>query len=243
MTGPERDDRAPGGAPWRNFYGRRHGKTLRKGQKELLETRLAELAPKGVSWAENPGREPIDLGALFPDSREVWLEIGFGGGEHMLQMAAAHPGVGIIGCEAYINGVAMLLSGIERAGVGNLAIHAGDARDLMDVLPGGSVAQVFLLYPDPWPKKRHHKRRFVNPSNLDQLARIMAPGAVLRLATDIDDYVRHALEVLERDGRFAALDLGPADGREPWPGWPGTRYEAKALREGRTPHYLSFRRL
>ena len=244
MTGPERED----GAPWRNFYGRRHGKTLRKGQKELLETRLAELAPKGVSWAENPGRAPIDLAALFPEAREVWLEIGFGGGEHMLRMAAAHAEIGIIGCEAYINGVAMLLSGIERAGVGNLAIHAGDARDLMDVLPGGSVAQVFLLYPDPWPKKRHHKRRFINPENLDQLARIMAPGAVLRLATDIGDYVRHALEVLERDGRFGGLAArglaqGSADWREPWPGWPGTRYEAKALREGRIPHYPSFRRL
>jgi tRNA (guanine-N7-)-methyltransferase len=239
MTGPERND----GAPWRNFYGRRHGKTLRKGQRRLLETRLAELAPKGVSWAENPGRDPIDLGALFPEAREVWLEIGFGGGEHMLHMAAAHPGVGIIGCEAYINGVAMLLSGIERAGVTNLAIHAGDARDLMDVLPVGSVAQVFLLYPDPWPKKRHHKRRFINPENLGQLARIMAPGAVLRLATDIGDYVRHALEVLERDGRFVGLAQGPADWREPWPGWPGTRYEAKALREGRTPHYLSIQRL
>ena len=239
MTGPERED----GAPWRNFYGRRHGKTLRKGQRRLLATRLAELAPKGVSWAENPGRDPVDLGALFPEAREVWLEIGFGGGEHMLHMAAAHPDIGIIGCEAYINGVAMLLSGIERAGVGNLAIHPGDARDLMDVLPGGSVAQVFLLYPDPWPKKRHHKRRFINPENLNQLARIMAPGAVLRLATDIGDYVRHALEVLERDRRFSGLARGPADWREPWPGWPGTRYEAKALREGRTPHYLSFRRL
>ena len=239
MTGPERED----GAPWRNFYGRRHGKTLRKGQKELLETRLAELAPQGVSWAENPGRDPIDLGALFPEAREVWLEIGFGGGEHMLHMAAADPDIGIIGCEAYINGVAMLLSGIERAGVTNLAIHPGDARDLIDVLPGGSIAQVFLLYPDPWPKKRHHKRRFINPENLDPLTRIMAPGAVLRLVTDIGGYVRHALEVLARDGRFGWLAQGPADWREPWPGWPGTRYEAKALREGRTPHYLSFRRL
>ncbi len=239
MTGPERDD----GASWRTFYGRRHGRTLRKGQRELLDTRLAELAPKGVSWAENPGRDPIDLGALFPEAREVWLEIGFGGGEHMLHMASAHPDIGIIGCEAYINGVAMLLSGIERAGVTNLAIHPGDARDLLDVLPGGSVAQVFLLYPDPWPKKRHHKRRFINPQNLDQLARIMVPGAVLRLATDIGDYVRHSLEVLERDERFGWLARGPADWREPWQGWPGTRYEAKALREGRTPHYLSFRRL
>jgi tRNA (guanine-N7-)-methyltransferase len=239
MTGPERKD----GAPWRNFYGRRHGRALRKGRQKLLETRLAGLAPPGVSRAENPGRAPIDLNALFPQAREIWLEIGFGGGEHMLHMAAAHPGVGIIGCEAYINGVAMLLSAVERTGAANLAIHAGDARDLMDVLPAGSVARVFLLYPDPWPKKRHHKRRFVNPSSLDQLARIMAPGAVLRLATDIGDYVRHALAALERDGRFAAPAGEPADWCEPWPGWPGTRYEAKALRQGRTPHYLSFRRL
>jgi tRNA (guanine-N7-)-methyltransferase len=244
MTAPERSD----GAPWRNFYGRRHGKTLRKGQRELLETRLAELAPKGVSWAENPERRPIDPRALFPrvadgKPREIWLEIGFGGGEHMIAMAEAHPGAGIIGCEAFINGVAMLLSGIERAGVANLAIHPGDARDLMDVLPVGSVAEAFLLYPDPWPKKRHHKRRFVGPENLEQLARILAPGALFRVATDIPDYVRHTLEAIARDGRFAWTAESAADWRRPWPGWPGTRYEAKALREGRRPHYLSFRRI
>jgi tRNA (guanine-N7-)-methyltransferase len=243
MTGPEHKDGAPGGAPWRNFYGRRHGKTLRQGQKDLLETRLAELSPPGVGWDENPTRSPIDPKALFPEAREIWLEIGFGGGEHMLNVAAANPDVGIIGCEAYINGVAMLLSGIQRAGVTNLAIHPGDARDLMDVLPDNSIAQVFLLYPDPWPKKRHHKRRFVNPENLDPLARIMAPGAVLRLATDIGDYVRHALEALDSDQRFTWLAQGPADWRAPWPGWSGTRYESKALREGRIPNYLCFQRL
>jgi len=231
------------GAPWRNFYGRRHGKTLRKGQRELLDTRLAELAPKGVGWDENPERRPIDLGALFPGAREVWLEIGFGGGEHMIAMAEAHPEIGIIGCEAYINGVAMLLSGIERAGVANLAIHPGDARDLMDVLPDGSIGQVFLLYPDPWPKKRHHKRRFVSPENLDQLACVMASGAVLRVATDIGDYARHTIETICRNRQFEWLARRPADWRRAWPGWPGTRYEAKALREGRIPHYLSFRRL
>jgi tRNA (guanine-N7-)-methyltransferase len=239
MTAPERED----GAPWRNFYGRRHGKTLRKGQKELLDTRLAELAPKGVAWDENPERTPIDPAELFPGASEIWLEIGFGGGEHMIAMAEAHPRIGIIGCEAYINGVAMLLSGIERAGVKNLAIHAGDARDMMDVLPDGSVSQVFLLYPDPWPKKRHHKRRFVNPENMDPLARIMAPGAVLRIATDIGDYVRHVLEVMSGDSRFEWLAGRPSDWREPWNGWPGTRYEAKATRENRKPHYLSFSRI
>lgn len=239
MTVSERDH----GTPWRNFYGRRHGKTLRKGQKELLTTRLAELAPKGVGWEENPDRNPIDLKALFPGAREIWLEIGFGGGEHMLAMAAAHPGIGIIGCEVYINGVAMLLSGIERAGVHNLMIHPGDARELMDVMSGESVTQVFLLYPDPWPKKRHHKRRFVNPENLDQLVRIMAPGAALRIATDIGDYARHVIEALSRDRRFVWLADRPADWRAPWEGWPGTRYEAKAVREGRKGHYLSFRRV
>jgi len=239
MTAPDRPD----GAPWRNFYGRRHGKTLRKGQRELLDTRLAGLAAKGVGWAENPERRPIDPQALFAEAREVWLEIGFGGGEHMIAMAEAHPEAGIIGCEAFINGVAMLLSGIERAGVTNLAIHPGDARDLMDVLPDASVARAFLLYPDPWPKKRHHKRRFVGPENLAQLARILAPGALFRVATDIPDYVRHTLEAIARDGRFAWTAESAADWRRPWAGWPGTRYEAKALREGRRPHYLSFRRI
>lgn len=238
MTKQDRDH----GAPWRNLYGRRHGKTLRKGQRELLDRRLTQFEPPGVSWTENPERTPIDLKALFPRASEIWLEIGFGGGEHMLALANAHPKIGMIGCEAYINGVAMVLSGIERSGVRNLAIHAGDARDLMDVLPQGSVTQVFLLFPDPWPKKRHHKRRFVNPENLDQLAVVMASGAILRVATDIGDYARHAIETIGRDDRFVWLANRPADWREPWDGWPGTRYEAKAIREGRKRHYLSFRR-
>lgn len=238
MTRPDRAD--PG---WRNIYGRRHGKRLRPHQRELLETRLSELAPGGVSREENPERRPIDLAALFPAAREVWLEIGFGGGEHMVEMAARHAEVGLIGCEYFINGIAKLLAQIERAGVTNLAVHPGDCRDLIDVLPDASLAQVFLLYPDPWPKKRHHKRRFVSRENMDALARVMAPGAVFRLATDIGDYARHALEVLIPDPRFQWLATGPRDWREPWAGWPGTRYEAKALSEGRIPHYLSFRRL
>jgi len=235
---PERDD----GAPWRNFYGRRHGKRLRKGQQALLETRLAELAPAGVSWAENPRRAPIDLAALFPGTARVWLEIGFGGGEHMIHEAARNPDTGIIGCEPFINGVAMLLSAIERAGAGNIRVHPGDARDLLDVIPEGALDRVYLLYPDPWPKKRHWKRRFVNAGNLDQLARAMRPGAELRIATDIEDYVRHSLEEVARHPDFEWTARRPADWRAPWPGWPGTRYEAKALAEGRRPHYLRVRR-
>ncbi|MEM7527627.1 MAG: tRNA (guanosine(46)-N7)-methyltransferase TrmB [Pseudomonadota bacterium] len=237
--GPERED----GAPWRNFYGRRHGKKLRDGQKRLLDTRLAALAPPGVGWEENPDRAPLDPAALFPGARALWLEIGFGGGEHMIAQAAANPDIGIIGCEPFVNGVAMLLSAIERAGVGNLRVHAGDARDLMDVLPEASVDRAFLLYPDPWPKKRHWKRRFINPDQLDQLARVLRPGAHFRVATDIEDYVRHTLEQMQRDPHFTWCAEGPTDWRTPWPDWPGTRYEAKALREGRRPHYLTFQRL
>ncbi|MEM9145304.1 MAG: tRNA (guanine(46)-N(7))-methyltransferase TrmB [Pseudomonadota bacterium] len=233
-TPPARDD----GAPWRNFYGRRHGKKLRPGQRTLLDTRLAALAPTGVGWEDNPERRPLDLAALFGDRREVWLEIGFGGGEHMIATAAAHPEIGLIGCEPFINGVAMLLAGIERAGVRNLRIHPGDARDLMDVLPAGAVGRAYLLYPDPWPKKRHWKRRFVSAANLDALARVMAPGAELRLATDIGDYVRHSLERIVAHPAFVWTAEGPQEWRAPWPGWPGTRYEAKALAEGRRPHYL-----
>ena len=240
-----RDDAAAGRAAdaWRNIYGRRKGKRLRPHQRELLETRLAELAPPGVGREENPERRPIDLAALFPAAREVWLEIGFGGGEHMVEMASRHADVGLIGCEYFVSGIAKLLAQIERAGLANLAIHPGDARDLIDVLPDGSIGQVFLLYPDPWPKRRHHKRRFVSPENMDALARVMAPGARFRLATDIADYARHALEVVARDRRFVWEAEHPRDWREPWEGWPGTRYEAKALREGRIPHYLTFRRL
>ncbi|MEO1774773.1 MAG: tRNA (guanosine(46)-N7)-methyltransferase TrmB [Pseudomonadota bacterium] len=233
---PTRED----GAPWRNFYGRRHGKRLRDHQRDLLETELDRLALPGVGWEENPQRAPLDLAALFPGKREIWLEIGFGGGEHMIAQAASNPEVGLIGCEPFVNGVAMLLTAIEKAGVGNLRLHAGDARDLMDVLPQGSIDRAFLLYPDPWPKKRHWKRRFVNPAQLDQLARVLAPGAALRVATDIEDYVRHTLEQTARDPRFAWTAERPSDWRDPWPDWPGTRYEAKALREGRRPHYLTF---
>ena len=236
-------DKAPTGAPWRNFYGRRHGKSLRNSQREYLESDLRRLAVPNVGWDENPERRKIDLSQLFGDGRPVWLEIGFGGGEHMVHQAALHPEVGLIGCEPFINGVAMLLGKIREAGVENLAIHPGDVRDLFDVLPDASIARAFLLYPDPWPKKRHHRRRFVNPEFLDPLARVMQPGAILRVATDIEDYVRQTLEQLTRHPDFEWLAEGPDDWRKPWDDWESTRYEKKALREGRKPHYLTFTRL
>lgn len=232
MTRPER--------PRRNFYGRLKGKALKKSQRTYLDEDLEALSPGPVSWDANPERAPLDLAGLFGE-RPVWLEVGFGGGEHLVHQAQQNPDVGIIGCEPYINGVAMLLGKIRRAGVGNLAIHPGDARDLFDVLPDASIARAFLLYPDPWPKTRHHRRRFVTEEHLAPLARVLKPGAIFRVATDIEDYVRQTLEEVPRQG-FEWLAERPSDWREPWEDWLPTRYEKKALREGRVPHYLTFRK-
>ncbi|MBN9888396.1 tRNA (guanine(46)-N(7))-methyltransferase TrmB [Salipiger abyssi] len=227
-------------APWRNFYGRVRGKTLKASQETYLEEDLAGLSPGPVDWEENPERKPLDLGALF-GGRPVWLEIGFGGGEHMVHQAATHPDMGIIGCEPFMNGVAMLLGKIRAAGVENVRVHPGDVRNLFDVLPEASIDRAFLLYPDPWPKKRHHKRRFVTQEHLEPLARVLKPGAIFRVATDIPDYVRQTLVEVPKAG-FDWLAERPEDWRRPWDDWLSTRYEQKALREGRVPHYLTFRR-
>ncbi|MEM9031066.1 MAG: tRNA (guanine(46)-N(7))-methyltransferase TrmB [Pseudomonadota bacterium] len=230
----------PWGAPWRNFYGRRKGKTLRQSQRRDLAQDLARLSPGPVTWEANPSRTTLDMAELFAE-RRLWLEIGFGGGEHLVHQATRNPSIGLIGCEPFLNGVAMLLGKVRGSGVQNLRIHPGDARDLFDVLPQASIDRVFLLYPDPWPKRRHHRRRFVTPEHLIPLARIMTRGAQLRIATDICDYVRQALlEVPPAGFRWTAE--GPKDWRAPWDDWIQTRYEAKALREGRVPHYLTFER-
>ncbi len=227
--------------PWRNFYGRTRGKKLRPAQRRYLERDLAALSPGPVGPEDNPARRPLDLRARF-GARPVWLEIGFGGGEHMVHQAWLNPGVAIIGCEPFINGVAMLLGKIRASGVSNLAVHPGDVRDLFDVLPDASIGRAFLLYPDPWPKKKHHKRRFVTPEFLRPLARVLARGAEFRVATDIPDYVRQTLEQVPRHG-FEWLAESPRDWRTPWKDWEPTRYERKALREGRVPYYMTFRRL
>ncbi len=234
-------DKHPSGAPWRNFYGRFKGKGLRDSQQTYLDEDLVKLSPGPVDWDVNPDRTPLDLTKLF-GGKDVWLEIGFGGGEHLVNMAATNPNIGLIGCEPYINGVAMLLGKLRDADVTNVAIHPGDARDLFDVLPPQSISKAFLNYPDPWPKKRHHRRRFVTPEHLGPLHRVMKPGAELRVATDIKDYVRQTLEEVPRAG-FAWLAEQASDWRDPWGDWLSTRYEQKALREGRTPHYLTFRRI
>ncbi len=215
----------PADAPQRNFYGRRIGKKLNKSQYHHLETTLPKVS--------------VDLSDPLAGNVS-WLEIGFGGGEHLLHMAETYPERTIIGCEAFIDGVAKLVSRVGERGITNIKIHNGDARDLLDVLPSASIEKVFLLYPDPWPKKRHHRRRFMNPDNLDQLKRIIAPGGEFRIATDIDDYVRHSLEILENYPQFGRIDHSQTAA---WPDWITTRYEAKAFREGRKPNYLTFERL
>ena len=233
----------PSGAPWRNFYGRRKGKSLRRSQQEYLATDLAEIMFSEADWCTNPDRNCADLASRFADAKSIWLEIGFGGGEHLIHQAVNHPDIGFIGCEPFINGVAMLLGKIRQHNLKNLLIYPGDVRDVFDVVPEGVFDRAFLLYPDPWPKKKHHRRRFVTPEFLVPLAQKMEHGAELRIATDIPDYVRQSLVELTNGALFDWTANSPADWREPWLDWISTRYEQKALREGRTPHYLTFQRL
>lgn len=225
-------------APWRNFYGRIHGKTLNQAQKDYLDEDLEALSPGAVSWDINPNRDPIDMDARFK-GKPVWLEIGFGGGEHLVHMGETYPEIEIIGCEPFMNGVAMLLGKIRKLQTQNVAVHPGDARDLFDVLPDHSISKAFLNYPDPWPKKRHHRRRFVTAEHLEPLFRVLKLGAEFRVATDIPDYVRQTLIEVPKAG-FVWQAEGPQDWSQPWSDWYSTRYEQKALREGRTPHYLTF---
>ncbi len=232
-----------GGGPGpdrRILYGRRHGKPLRPGRRRLIETLLPRLAL-------DPEAPDFDAHAAFAgpgqaDLRALWLEIGFGGGEHLAWQAAAHPQVGLIGAEPFINGVARLLSTIERDRLDNIRVYTDDARTLIDALPEASIERCFLLFPDPWPKRRHHKRRFVRRDNLDRLARLLGDGAEFRVATDHMAYGRWILARLLAHPAFE----WPAERADDWRrrpvDWPETRYEAKALGEGRHCLYFRFRR-
>jgi len=220
------------------LYGRRKGKRLRPGQTRLVDELLPRLA---VGLPEAGGT--LDPRALFdPACREIWLEIGFGGGEHLAALAARHPDIGFIGCEPFVNGVAKLLAVVAEAGLANVRLHAGDARPLIDRLAPESLSRAMALFPDPWPKARHHKRRIVAPALLDALARAMAAGAELRLATDDADYLDWMLERLAAHPAFAGPEGGPRGLAQRPPDWPATRYEAKARAAGRTCGYLLYRR-
>jgi len=215
----------------RLIFGRRKGPKLSPHKEELRRTLLPGLAPKLEA-----GRDP--RGYFAVDLDEVWLEVGFGGGEHLLELALANPRIGLIGAEPYEAGVAKLLSKLADGPLGNIRIHEGDARDIIEALPDASIGRVFILFPDPWPKTRHHKRRFVQTAMLDALARIMKPGAELRFASDDAGYADWTLERLMAHPAFAWTARVAQDWKTRPQAWPQTRYEAKALHG--PPAYLSF---
>lgn len=219
-------------------YGRRRGHRLRPGRRRLIETLLPQLR---VEPSEDGAR--LDLVRLFGrPPRRLWLEVGFGAGEHLAAQAEAHQDVDFIGCEPFVNGVATLLSRIDAAGLTNIRILDDDARPLLAALPEAAVDRVFILFPDPWPKTRHHKRRIIAPPTLEALARVMADGAELRFASDDMDYVRWTLDHICRHGAFAWTARRPADWRHRPADAVETRYEAKARAGGATCVYLIFRR-
>lgn len=218
------------------LYGRRQDKPLKPRQRRAMETLLPRLA------LPDPAAGPIDPAALFPQADEIWLEVGFGGGEHLAWQAARHPDIGLIGAEPFVNGVAKLLVRIEDEQLGNVRIRFGDARPLMEALPEASLARIFVLHPDPWPKKRHHKRRMISPWFFCEAARLLKSGGELRVASDIDDYIAWTLMHARNAPAFEWTASRADDWRSRPADWPQTRYEAKSLKEGRTPGYLLFRR-
>jgi tRNA (guanine-N7-)-methyltransferase len=220
------------------FFGRRKGHALRPRQAKLFEILLPRLA------IELAAPSPSDLALLFPVPVEgIRLEIGFGGGEHLISQAEQHTRTGFIGVEPFVNGMAKALAALATRELANIRLHHGDASDVVAWLPSASLAGVDLLYPDPWPKRRHWKRRFVQDESVAAIARILRPGGEFRFATDIADYAAWTLERLARSPAFTWTAERAGDWRQPWPGFSATRYEAKAKREGRTPCYLVFRRV
>jgi len=220
------------------FYGRRRGRPLRAGRAELLDRLLPSLA------TPDPMAGPIRPDTLFPGLKKsaYWLEVGFGGGEHLVSQATANSDVGLIGAEPFVAGVSSCLAGIEAAGIENVRLHADDARPLMAALPEASMDKVFVLHPDPWRKRRHWERRLIGPKGLDAIARLLVDGGELRCSTDHSGYQVWMLRHLRADARFRWLAETADDWRIRPDDWPETRYEAKAVREGRPLMYLRFQR-
>lgn len=217
------------------FFGRRHGKTIRPRQADALVNTLPPLKLDLSSPA------PADLSTLFKAAVSKFVvEIGFGGGEHLHHNSGASADSGFIGVEPFVNGMATLLRSVEREPRSNIRLYDDDAVQILDWLPAATIDQVNLFYPDPWPKKRHWKRRFVNRPNLARIARVLKPGGEFRFASDIGHYINWTLIEIARQGSFEWQARSASDWRIPYEGWPGTRYEAKAIREGRTPAYLTF---
>jgi tRNA (guanine-N7-)-methyltransferase len=221
--------------PPRAFFGRRKGHKLRPQQAALFDTLLPRLA------LDLACPRPPDLRVLFRRPVEaVHLEIGFGGGEHLIAEAEQHPHIGFIGVEPFVNGMAKALAAIEARGLSNIRLHFGDAIFLLDWLPHNSLARVDLIYPDPWPKRRHWKRRFVQDATLAAMTRVLILGGEFRFVSDIPDYAAWTLQHGLRAEGLEWTATRADDWRQPWPGFTSTRYEAKAKRAGRLPCYLVF---
>ena len=218
----------------RRLYGRSKGRPLRAGQAELVETLLPRL--------KVPQEGPLDSRRLFGDKRPLHFEIGFGGGEHLAYRADLLPDHGFIGAEPFLNGVAAALGLIRDKSLANVRLHMGDALEVLGRLPDSSLRFVYLLHPDPWPKARHAKRRMINPGPLDLIAAKMEPGGEFRLGTDDPTYCRWAMMVMNRRRDFDWLAESAGDFLERPGGWPETRYEAKARRQGREVWYFRYRR-
>jgi tRNA (guanine-N7-)-methyltransferase len=238
---PEDDEAAAGDAAAAHrrgsFFGRRKGHRLRSHQADLIEHLLPRLA------LDIESRSPSDIGMLFdPPVEDIRLEIGFGGGEHLIAEAKALPQVGFIGCEPYVNGMAKILAQIEAGNIGNIRLVASDAAELLAWAPPRSLARVDLIHPDPWPKRRHWKRRFVQDATVAGLARVLKPQGEFRFVSDIDDYCAWTLSHLLRAPEFAWTAQRADDWRTPWSDYTMTRYGRKAEREGRRAAYLVFRR-
>ena len=218
------------------FFGRRKGHKLRPRQAARVDTLLPRLA---LDLATTP---PAELRELFDSVDDVRLEIGFGGGEHMAAEAEHNPRTGFIGSEPFVNGMVKALALIEERRLANIRLHHGDAAELIAWLPQSSLTRVDLIYPDPWPKRRHWKRRFVQDASIVEIARILQPGGGFRFVTDIPDYAVWTLLRFLRSPNFTWTAERADDWRRPWPGFISTRYAAKAIRAGRVPCYLIFRR-
>ena len=226
-------------------FGRRRGRKASERQAALMRDLLPRVA---VDLSAPCGRldegesRPLGSPLAGQGAKQKFLEIGFGGAEHLVWQAQHNPNVTLIGCEPFEDGVMKVLTRIADDGLKNIRLHMGDARDVLRWLPEASIARAFVLFPDPWPKRKHRKRRLVNPNTLSLLARVMKPGAELRIGTDIGDYARTILQAFSAQTEFTWLAAGPEDWRVRPLDWPETRYEQKAAREGRVRYYLRFTR-
>ncbi|MEP3046984.1 MAG: tRNA (guanine(46)-N(7))-methyltransferase TrmB [Roseibium sp.] len=221
-----------------SFFGRRIGKPLSPRREALMERELPRL---GLDLSITP---PENLKKLFEgDVTCICLEVGFGGGEHLLHRARTNPEVGFIGIEPFVGSMAKAIHAVVEEGLKNVRLYEDDAVKVLDWLPTGSLDMAYQLYPDPWPKRRHWKRRFINQHNLDRYARALKPGSEFRFASDIDTYIDWAIRHCRNHAAFEWTAERASDWKTPWDGWPGTRYEAKAIREGRVGRYLTFRRI